>query len=392
MMLSAPQTLKRRSIHAGRLERWLGADKIEYLAHNMRNGGGPGVRWYGQPINLRDVPGSVWITADGDFVGDFQRGGFASALDHLGEHVRNLWKAAGRPIYVREPALGVGFASISDALMKSSSGYRRLLNGGMIQKAGPTGAVGRASTLWRLGAAPAAGSVGGAAPGGTVPTSATTGAMVYTNPSSGTLHLMGADFTASVANNALMLYDRLFSVAKTMNSTSTEAVTGAPSRYTSTTATDPDYAGGNFLFINVGGTVLAATAHNWTTCLYTDQDGNTGVTLPTVTGVSAAAVDTFDHAASWFCPLASGDTGIKALTQMQCSAAVATGVIEFNIGHPIGFMAFPLSNIATPFDWMTNRDLAPRIFDNACLALIELVRNATTATNYAGIAYALNAP
>lgn len=390
--MNAPQLLKRRSIHSGRLERWLGAEKIEYLAHQMRHGGGPNVRWYGQPINLRDVPGSVWITADGDFVGDFERGGYHSALDSLAQHFRDLWKAAGKPVYLPEPALGVGFASISDALSKSSSGYRQLLNGGMIQKSGPTGVVGRASTLWRLGAAPAAGSVGGAAPGGTVPTSATTGAMVYNNPASGTLHLVGADVTASVANNALMLYDRLFSVAKTMNSTATEAVTGVPTRYTSTTATAADYVGGNFLFICVGGTVLAATAHNWTVCQYTDDAGSTGVTLPTVTGVSAAAVDTFDHAKSWFCPLASGDVGIMALTQMQCSAAVATGVIEFVIGHPIGFMAFPLANIATPFDWLTNRDQAPRIFDNACLSLLETVRNATTATNYTGTAYALNAP
>ncbi|WP_311965189.1 hypothetical protein, partial [Acinetobacter baumannii] len=62
--------------------------------------------------------------------------------------------------------------------------------------------------------------------------------MAFDNPSSGTLHLIGADFSASVANNAVMLYDRIFDVAKTMNSTATEAVTGVPTRYQSTVWTD----------------------------------------------------------------------------------------------------------------------------------------------------------
>ena len=386
--MNAPKTIKRRSIHSGRLERWLGKEKIERLADNMRNGGGPGEKWYWKPINLRDVPGSVWITADGDFVGDFDRGFFDSALDGITRHLRDLWKAAGKPIY--EPAFGVGFTSISDALSRASSGNGQQLNGN-IAKTGPTGVVGVASSLWRVGAQPPAGAVGGAAPGGTVPTKATTGAMAYNNPASGTLHLTGADFSASVINNSVMLYDRLFSVNKTMNSTATEAVTGVPTRYTSTTATVPDYIGGNFLFINVGGTALAATAHNWTVCTYTDE-ANAASTLPSVTGNSSAIVDRFDMPTNtWFCPLESGDVGIKALTQMQCSAAVATGVVEFVIGHPIGIMSFPVINSLLPYDWLTNRNQAPRIFDNACLALIELPKPATTATTYNGMIYATSA-
>jgi hypothetical protein len=188
----------------------------------------------------------------------------------------------------------------------------------------------------------------------------------------------------SITNNSLLLYDRLFSVAKTMASTATEAVTGVPTRYQSTVATDPDYAGDNFLFVEVGTTALAATAHNWTVCTYTDQ-GGAASTLPSLTGNSGAIVNRFDHPASqWFAPLESGDVGIKALTQMQCSASVATGLISFVIGHPIGFMAFPVINSFFPFDWLTNRDQAPRIFDSACLAFIEPLKPATTATTYTG--------
>lgn len=216
--------------------------------------------------------------------------------------------------------------------------------------------------------------------------------MKFNNPASGTLHLVGADFSANVINNCLMLYDRIFHVTKTMNSTATEAVTGVPTRYQSVTPGAADSAEGNFLFIEVGGTPLAATAHNWTTCLYTDSEGTGSNTLPSVTGNSGAIVDRFDMPLNtWFCPLAAGDRGIKELDQMQCSAAVATGVVNFVIGHPIGVMAFPVINSLLPFDWLTNRLQAPRIFDGACLALFELPKPATTATTYNGQIYATRA-
>ena len=44
-------------------------------------------------------------------------------------------------------------------------------------KAGTTGVVGATNTLWFVGSQPAAGSAAAAAPGGTVPTDATTGSL-----------------------------------------------------------------------------------------------------------------------------------------------------------------------------------------------------------------------
>ncbi len=356
-----------RPVHEQQIERWLGAEKVAHLRRCMRG-------WYGRPINLRDVPGSVWITKDGDFVGTFGRGYYMSALDTL----EDFWRGLGRQ---RHGQFAAGFASISDALSRASQGFsqHRVLN-----KIGPTGVVGVTSTLWRVGPQPAGGAAGAAAPGGTAHTSANTGALIYANPASGTLHLVGADIAASVINNSLLLYDRLFSVAKTMNSVTAEAVTGVPTRYQSTTALNEDYIGDNFGFIEVGGTALANTAHNWTVCTYTDQ-ANAASTLPSVTGNASAIVDRLDQPASqWFVPLESGDVGIKAWTQIQCSATVATGLINFCIGHPIGFMAFPVINSLLPFDWLTNRDQAPRVFNDACLAFLEPLKPATGATTYTG--------
>lgn len=360
-----------RPAHAQQVETWLGREKIEHLQQCMRG-------WYGRPICLLDVPGSLWITADGDFVGHVNGGYFASAWDYFEDRLRRLWNEIAKPQY---GYCNAGFASISDALSRASQGYSQRRP---YAKVGPTGVVGVTSSLWRVGPQPAAGGAPGAAPGGTAFSSSTTGALAFANPASGTNHLVGADGTASVINNSLLVYDLIFGVVKTMASTATEAVTGVPTRYQSTTSTAADYIGDNFGFIQVGGTALAATAHNWTTCLYADQD-NASSTLPSLTGNSGAIVDRLDHPVQqWFAPLASGDVGIKAWTQMQCSASVATGVIWFMIGHPLGFMSFPVINSMLPFDWLTNRDQAPRVFDSACIAFLEPLKPATTATTYTG--------
>lgn len=369
-----------RSVHSDRLERWLGKDKVEHISNSMKD-------WYGPPIHLLDVPGSVRVCAGGDFIGPFEHGYAISALDAFADYFRRLARAAARPQY---GMCNVGFASISDALARASSGYSQM-PGGMINKTGPTGVVGVTSSLHKLGAQPPAGAVASAAPGGSAHVDSDTGGLLFANPASGTLHLTGADMATSVISNTLLAYDRIFDVTKAMNSTTAEAVTGVPTRYQSTTAGAADYIGGNFGFVEVGLTALAATAHNWTVCTYKDQ-GDVASTLPSLTGNASAIVHRLDHPVQqWFAPLETGDVGIKAWTQMQCSAAVATGTVEFVIGHPLGFMSFPVINSMLPFDWLTNRNQAPRIFNDAYISFLEINKPTTTATNYTGQLYATSA-
>lgn len=363
-----------RPIPASRVERWVGLEKANHVREALRG-------WYGSPINLIDVPGSVWVDADGDFVGSFERGLFYSACDALADWLKYVWRSPSHPQYA---TLHAGFSSISDALSRASQGFQQQRS---LLKTGSTGVANVTSSLWRVGSQPAA------APGGTVNVNTTGGALDFANPAVGTLRLIGADVSASIANNTLLLYDRIFSVTKTMNSTAAEAVTGVPTRYQSTNAQDPneDYIGDNFLFIEVGATALAATAHNWTPCTYTDQDNVAGITLPSVTGNSGGIVDRLDQPVNtWFAPLAAGDNGIKALTNMQCSAAVSTGIVNFVIGHPLGFMLIPSASPIYPFDWLTNRKQAPKIMNNACPAVLEINKPATTATTYSGSVYAVS--
>lgn len=329
--------LKRPSVHAERLERWIGKETLEALSLAMRD-----FYWH---VPVANVPGIVYAYR-GDYFGSI-RGG--------------------------------GFSSLSDLISEATAGKRREF---FWQKAGATGVAGVTNSLWGLGNQPAAGANASNAPGGDAPTDATTGAVTFDNVSPDTRHIVSAIANSSVAGNNLLLYDRIFQVNKTMNSAATEAVTGVPTRYQNTTSGAVDSAEGNFLFVEVGGTALAATAHNWTVCLYTDQGGNAS-TLPSLTGNSGAKVRRLDHPVQqWFAPLASGDTGIRTLTQMQCSAAVATGVINFVMGHPLCWMPCPIANQVMLFDFIGTAFNLVRVFDDAALALLEVIKPSTTATTY----------
>lgn len=366
--------------HSDRLERWLGADSVRSVSDAMRN--------FYYPIPLAGVPGGqgIWATPGGEFVGEIQAGQEMSALDRAMDKLRRVRRGIiARGARVRHGEFNA-FASL-DALIAAVTGGKsqRLL----FQKTGvASNAIGNSNDLWTRAGRPAAGSAGAAAPGGTATTNSTTGNWGWANPANAnTGHFLAGEATASVINNTLLIIDQLFRVAKTMNSTSTEAVTGTFSRYQNATSTAADYVGGNFVFPSNPTTVLAATAHNWTVCQYTDQAGNTANSIPSVAGVSACVVGGIDLAAgsgSWFMPLASGDVGVKALTQMQCSAAVATGTIDFVVAHPIAFIPCPVANLVCIADALYTAMQLQQVYDNACISGIEIAKPATTATNYAG--------
>lgn len=358
--------------HAQQLERWLGREAVEALSAQMRD-------WYGPPIAVAGVPGRVFAHRGGDFRGRIAAGAFGNAWCYAEGFLRRLRKAAR----LQMGTAHVGFSSLSDLIAERTAGKGRPYQ---FQKVGTTGVVAATNSLWRLGNLPAAGAAAAAAPGGTAPTDATTGAFPFVNPTGGdTQHFVRADVLASVAGNTLLLYDRIFAVAKTMNSTTTEAVTGVPTRYQNTTAGTVDSAEGNFLFVEGGpGANLSSTAHNWTVCTYTDQ-GGAASTLPSLTGNSGNIVNRLDHpVGQWFAPLEVGDTGIRTLTQMQCSALLTAGTIDFVIGHPLAFLPCPIANLACITDGINTAFNLTRIFDDACMAFLEVTKPATGATTYTG--------
>lgn len=369
----------RLSTHSQRLEHWLGKDEIESLAERMKD-------WYGPPVAVGNVPGQVYVTKGGDFRGHIEAGRGATLLDVAYDKARRFERNMARRFsyWLAEQQKGLqlntGFASLSDLISEASQGKSRKFN---IHKAGTTGVVAATNSLWGVGNQPVAGAAGAAAPGGTVHDDSNTGALLFTNPASGdTQHFVSAQIVATVAGNQLLLYDRLFSFAKTVNNGAAESVTGVPSRYQNTTAGQQDSIAGNFMFFETQ-TALPATAHTWNAS-YNDQ-ANASSTLPTVAGNASNIVNRLDHpTAQWFAPLESGDTGIKSLNSVNIGTTLASGAINVVLGHPIAWIPCPLANIMVPTDGIAGSFQLARIFDDACLAFLEAVKSATTATTYTG--------
>lgn len=361
-----------RHVHSDRIERWLGAEQAAHLSRQME-------QWYGPPIPVSGVPGCVYAARGGDFVGSLKGGQFACAADAAWERIKRRMRMASRVEHGRLNAI----ATYADLLQAARTRTQSLA----FNKPG-AGSTGQSCSFWILGNPgnyPAAGGAPAAAPGGTVHTSATGGAMAFANPTTGQTYFIGGTSkmtTTTPGCASLLLYDKLWGVSKAASSTATEAVSGAPTRYTSTTPGAVDSAEGNFLYVAATAS-MGATAHNWTVCTYTDQAGNTGATLPAVTGIVATSTGVVDMQSLWFAPLATGDTGIKALTQMQNSASV-TGVPEFAIGHPIGWLPI----LGSQGDWFTDAILGgfqfSRVFDDACLAIMAVLGPQSITTTFSG--------
>jgi hypothetical protein len=186
----------------------------------------------------------------------------------------------------------------------------------------------------------------------------------------------------------VLLIDRISSVAKTINSTATEAVTNTPTRYQNTTSGNVESAEGNFYFPSNPTTVLAATAHNWNVCQYTNSAGTATRSSPSIAGVSACVIGGVDLPSfNWFMPLQSGDIGVQKITQMQCSALVATGTIDFVLAHPLVFQPCPIAVLVCQQDFVYTAFRAVKVLNDACISFMEIAKPATTATNYLGGLY-----
>ncbi len=393
--------------HSDKLEQWLGAAKVQEISAQFKD--------FYYPVALHGVPGNIRVMPGGDFTGEIKAGEYFTAQDGAAAVLKKIQRVAEARLR-QNKALGIllemircgdqrlasvgAFASIDAVIAAFTGGKGQVMN---FSKTGvASNAIGNSNDLWSRAGQPAAGAAGSAAPGGKAWAASDAGAMGFKNlGTANTGHYLNWSLAASVINNSLLLYDRLFSVAagNALTTGAEIAVTGVPTRYQNGTAGASDYIGGNFAFPACITTVLAATAHNW------DAGGGAGVgmtyldeasaasNMPLATGVSACVVGGIDLAAgqsSWFAPLAAGDVGIKALTNMSASAAVATGVLDWVIGHPIAVNACPIANIACLDDGLYTSLNLTLILDNACLSFIELPKPATTATTFSGLLRAVS--
>ena len=365
-----------RPIHSGRLERWLGASEVERISKAMQG-------WYGGPIPVGNVPGRVFAHADGDFSGVLHGSKADSLLMHAlartSALLRRIQSASRHWSLGQRRQLNAGFASLSDLIAESTAGKQRIFR---FCKTSGTEVVSSGYSLWRLGAVPVAGGAGAAPVAGTAQVDSDQGANVFTNPTGGdTQHLVRVDYLSSVISKTLLLYDRIYSVAKTASSTGAESVTGVPTRYQGV-AGAVDGADNNFAFPEVGSSNLGATGHNWDIMQYRDQDGNDAQSAASIAGRSGALADNIDLVLGrWYLPLLSGDTGVKDFASLKTDASV-TGALNWVIGHPLAWLPCPVASLGFVLDGINSAFNLARIFDDAALALLSIFPAATSATTY----------
>lgn len=274
---------------------------------------------------------------------------------------------------------GTGFSSLSDLISEITTGGKRQdLN---FTKAGTAGIAARSNSLWNVGSVPGAGGIGGTTGTGVAKTRASTGALTQTNPGGAdTLHIVGGVFQGTIGTQLLLLYDRLWDMTHTMT-VDPRAVDTAnlPTRY-QTAALAP----GNFISGEVTTVLPAATPT--ITFSYVDQDGNAAEAGPALSTIaSAAAVNTIPFTApNWKYPINAADTGVRSITNVDLSAAMASGVVSWFIGHPLMWIPMPTANVPVVIDGVNSYIQLAEVLTGACLAFLEICKGATTATSWWG--------
>lgn len=352
-----------RSTHSQRLERWLGREAVESLSRSARG-------WYGDPIPVANVPGLVYATGDGDFVGLIRGGFHASAADFVAQRIKRI----SRNFTAKQlRTANTGFASLGDLISEATAGGKRQDNWYV---KGATTAAATNQTCWPLGSFPAAGSAGSNIPGGSVPTNATAGSLAQTDPSgSDTLHVTTVQSVSNVASQTLLLYDRLFHAANILHTTTgNQAVSGTPTRYTGTASAN------SFITLEVTST-LGSTAHN-ATITYVDDQGNTAE-AGSAQAVTASSVANRLPFASWFYVLNSPDKGARNATNIAFSA-VSSGTSQIVQGMPIMFIPQPVANAMVVMDGINSAFNLKEIKTGACLTFMSL-QGTATATTYTGM-------
>lgn len=165
-----------------------------------------------------------------------------------------------------------------------------------------------------------------------------------------------------------------------VNSSGSQALTGTPT-----------LRGAGHRLYGVITTASSTTAHNLSIS-YTDQDSNTGQTMPvTVACTTSAIVGHITHSGvaannyGPFLPLANGDSGVLNVASVQFSAASGAGTMALCLARPICEITIGVAGLKTEKDFVNQIPSMPVIGDDACLVWLYAAGAATAAsTTFSG--------
>jgi hypothetical protein len=232
---------------------------------------------------------------------------------------------------------------------------------------------GRGCSLWEYDGMPAKGDVPTA---GAIPTKSTQGAIPFTAAGGGRdKHLIGASI-APLTAGVFLLYDRLFHEGG-LSGTSTSAQTIQGST-PSPALTRNTGGAGNIAFYEIYTQI--GTTSTTLTMTYTNQAG-TGSRTSTI---NIGATSFREATRMQRIPLAAGDSGIRAIEQIQLSATTGTaGNFGITIAQPLAWIPVGAGGTMGWRDYTTGLPGIPVIDPNACLSLM-FIPNAGTAPELFG--------
>ena len=220
--------------------------------------------------------------------------------------------------------------------------------------------IGRGCSFWTYDGMPA----GGAVPtSGAIPDLTTQGAIPFTPATGGRdKHLINTSITPFISG-VYLLYDRLFHEGGLdATSTAAQTVQGSPAtpaltRYTGGTGNIAYYE----IYSQIGTTTTTLTM------TYTNQAG-TGSRTSTISigGTNFREVTRMQRI-----PLASGDSGIQSIQQIQLSASTLTaGNFGITIAQPLAWIPINSTGTMGWRDYTTGLPGIPVIDPDSCLALM----------------------
>jgi hypothetical protein len=235
-----------------------------------------------------------------------------------------------------------------------------------------TEGAGTWASSWKMTGYPTAGATPPAfgAGSGYSPTSATTGAIPFTNPSSARKYLAYLATQNASVTGSIIIADRLWACSgfDTTN-TSPQAIT-TPGTIPARDANGATAGAGVELWLEVY-TAPGATGANWTV-EYTNQDGTTGRTATYAHPANAESVGQMIPMT-----LQDGDTGVSAVANFDTDGTSGTaGDIGITLIRPIAEIPIRQINVRSALDAV--QLCLPRIYDDSCLMM--LIRPVSTAT------------
>lgn len=237
--------------------------------------------------------------------------------------------------------------------------------------------AGRAASMWTYDGMPAGGSAPGAA---AIPTRTTTGAIPFTAPGgSREKFLISAGVVPQIAG-VYILYDRLFHKSGLSGtSTADQTIQGSTPSPALTRNTG---GAGNFVFYEIY-TQIGTTSATLT-MTYTNQDGTTGKTST----INIGATGFREVTRAQRIPLATGDSGVRAVDKIALSASTGTvGDFGITIGQPIAILSVGNGGGGGWRDYTTGLPGIPAIDANACLSMLYTPVSATASEVYGAMTF-----